>query len=321
MRGQRLDEIKIEDINLAVERLKRVIKPTPIITMEMLNQTFGKKIYFKTECLLPTGSFKLRGAYNKISSISYNERKKGVITASSGNHAISVSLASKWLKCKPTVLVPSNVPHIKIRTCKQLGAEVIAIGDSYDEAYDKAKQISEIEGKCYIHPVADTDVIAGQATIGLEILQQMSYVKQVIVPLGGGGLVSGIAIAIKQIDPSVKIIAVQPEGSSAYYQSILNNKITRLNDVNTIADGLALKKPEPFLYEQIKQWVDDVVVVKESTIRKAIKILLYKGKILVEGAGAVAFAALMDECIDWEEETVCIASGSNIDESRLIDIL
>lgn len=321
MSGQRLEDVHYSDIILAKERLKHVIRPTPLLSMETLNIFLQQKVYLKAECLLPTGSFKLRGAYNKIASISKETKEKGIITASAGNHAMGVSLAAKWLKSKATVVVPQIAPEIKKETCRQLGAEVIAYGDVYDEAYAEARKIESTEGKTYIHPVADADVIAGQGTIGLEILEQLPEVKQVVVPLGGGGLVSGIAIALKSIKPSIKVIAVQAEGSPVYYRSFKENKIIELETAKTIADGLSVKKMEPYLFEFIKAWVDDIVLVREETIKEAMKALLFQGKLVAEGAGAVSLAAMMDGLIAQPEETVLLVSGANVDQDKLFSCI
>ncbi|MCM3759246.1 pyridoxal-phosphate dependent enzyme [Alkalihalobacillus oceani] len=321
MAGQRIAEVTLHDIESAQKRLYRVIKPTPLYAMVALQSSLQQNVHIKAETLLPVGSFKLRGAYNKIATLTPKEKEHGVITASAGNHALGVSLASKWLQTKATVVVPTTAPSMKKESCKALGANVIEAGTVYDMAYSKARQIEASSDKTYIHPVADADVIAGQGTIGLEILEQLPQVKQIIVPLGGGGLVSGIAIAVKSVDPSVKVIAVQPEGSDAYFRSYKAGKSIELTEVNTLADGLALKKIEPYLLKLIEEWVDDIVQVKESTIHDAIEMMLLQGKLVVEGAGAVALAAAIEGKIPDLQETVLLASGGNIDQKKLAGIL
>ncbi|NEU29845.1 threonine/serine dehydratase [bacterium LRH843] len=321
MSGQRLDPVSHADIVKARKRLQQVIAPTPLLSMWELNNAVNRSVYVKAESLLPVGSFKLRGAYNKISSLSEEEKKRGIVTASAGNHAMGVSLACKWLNGEATVVVPKTAPETKKSACLSMGAKVIEYGQTYDDAYKEARRIENESGRTYIHSVADADIIAGQGTVGLEILEQLPNVKQIVVPLGGGGLVSGIAIAVKSLNPSIKVIGVQPAGSSVYYQSIKENKAVELTHLDTIADGLAVKKVELYTLNLIKKWVDEVVVVREETIKKAIKLQLLKGKLVVEGAGGAALAAVMEDLVANDDETVIIASGGNIDQSKLIDIL
>jgi len=319
--SQRLDPLTLPDIQTAKERLRNVITPSPIINMELLNMKLQKNVFVKAESLLPVGSFKLRGAYNKIAAITEGKSGIEVITASAGNHAMGVSYACKVLNQKATVVLPKTAPAIKKETCLALGATVIEYGETYNDAYAKAREMEKELGSVYIHSIADTEIIAGQGTVGLEILEQLPNVKQVIVPIGGGGLVSGVAVALKSINPKIRVIAVQPSGSPVYYRTIKEKKIVELNEVNTIADGLANKKVEPFLLDHILKWVDDVCLVQEDSIKKAIALQLMYGKILVEGAGAAALAAVLEGQIDCSEPTVLISTGSNIDLVKLQEIL
>ncbi|MBP1933608.1 threonine ammonia-lyase [Ammoniphilus resinae] len=321
MGTQRLDPVTLGDIQKAKERLRNVITPSPVVSMELLNMKIKQNLYFKAESLLPVGSFKLRGAYNKIAAISEEKSGFEVITASAGNHAMGVSYACKILNQKATVVVPKTAPKIKKETCQALGATVIEYGENYNDAYSKAREIEKEYGTRYVHPVADTEVIAGQGTIGLEIMEQLPDVQQVIVPLGGGGLAVGIAAAVKSINPKIRVIAIQPSGSAVFYQTIKEKKTVVLDQVNTIADGLSNKKAEPFLLDQILQWVDDVYMVQEESIKRAIVLQLMYGKILVEGAGAAPLAAVIEDQIDCRVPTVLVSTGSNIDSGMLRDLL
>jgi threonine dehydratase len=212
-----------------------------------------------------------------------------------------------------------KTPQIKINTCRNMGANVVVHGQNYDDAYIEAKRLSEKHQYVYIHPVADCEVIAGQGTIGLEILEEVPDIEQVIVPIGGGGLISGIAIAIKSVKPDVKIIGVQPEGSKVYYESFKKGTLTNIPSSATVADGLSLKNPEPYLFELMKKWVDDIIFVKESTIKEAINEFLFFGKLLVEGSGAVTLASIIENQVDKQKKTVILASGSNIDKLKVME--
>nr|WP_309100004.1 threonine/serine dehydratase [Fredinandcohnia onubensis] len=322
MLGQNLNIPTLETINQARERIQEKINlQTKIVNHEILNMKYGFPIYIKTEALQPTGSFKIRGAFNKILALQENQSNQHYITASAGNHAIGVAYSSQYIGVQATVVVPEKTPQIKIDTCKRLGAKVVVLGETYDEAYTEARRLSEEHQYVYIHPVADCDVIAGQGTIGLEILNELPEVEQVIVPIGGGGLISGIAIAIKSIKPDVKVIGVQPEGSNAYYESWKTGKLTKILDSTTIADGLSLKNPEPYMFNLMQKWVDEIICVKEDTIKAAINDFLFLGKVLVEGSGAVTLASIMENQIEKQKRTVVIASGSNIDKYRLLSII
>lgn len=317
-----MDTPTIIDIKKAQERIQQDADlRTKIVMQEALNMKFDFPIYIKPEGLQPTGSFKIRGALNKILKMQEGDIDKQYITASAGNHAIGLAYSSRLVGVSSFVVVSKKTPQIKFNSCKKMGANVIITGENYDEAYKEARRISSERQYYYIHPVSDCDVVAGQGTIGLEILDEIPDVEQVIVPIGGGGLISGIAIAIKSIKPEVKIIGVQPGGSKAYYESWKRGELIQLQDSTTIADGLSLKAPEEYLFNLIKQWVDDILYVKESTIKKAIKDYMFLGKLLIEGSGAVTLASIIEGKINTDKKTVVIGSGSNIDEKQLRDIL
>lgn len=320
MLGQNLINPTIEMVYQANDRITDNINlQSSIVNSEVLNLKYGMQIHIKTECLHPTGSFKIRGALNKV--LALNKLTDHFITASAGNHAIGLAYSCRHIGVKATVVVPENTPQIKINTCEQLGATVIIAGANYDEAYLKAQELSNEFQYAYVHPVSDCDVVAGQGTIGLEIIHQLPHVEQVIVPIGGGGLISGIAIAIKSLKPEVKIIGVQAEGSKAYYESRYSGKLTRINSANTIAEGLSVKKPESYNYELIEKWIDEIIYVKEETIKIAVKEYLFLGKLLVEASGAVTLASIIENKIDKNKKTVIIASGSNIDEKNLLNLI
>lgn len=321
LRGQRLEPLTMKDVDIAMTRIRRVITPSPMLSIEPLNLYLKHVIYTKAESLQPSGSFKLRGAYNKIASIQKQQEKASVITASSGNHALSVSLSARWLGQHAIVVVPESAPMMKKDMCRALGAEVIERGRTYDDAYLLAQSLAEKGDANYVHPVADTDVVAGQGTIALEVIEQLPDVEQVVIPIGGGGLASGISFVMKTMKPDVKIVGVQPEGSPAFYESLKKGRLVELREVNTIADGLSCKKIEPYLLDMISRWVDDVVLVSEVAIKRAIRVGLLYGKLLLEGAGAASLAAVLEDLLDLKMKTVIIASGSNIDKQLFTDVI
>lgn len=322
MLGQNLEIPTINDIKEADKRIKNKTNiSTKIITSEILNMKYGFPIYIKPEGLQPTGSFKIRGALNKILKAKEDDLRNHYITASAGNHAIGLAYSSLLLGVKSSVVVSEKTPQIKISTCEKLGAEVIVHGENYDEAYKQAQKISIEKSYYYIHPVADCEIVAGQGTIGLEILEEMPDIEQVIVPIGGGGLISGIAIAIKSLKPEIKVIGVQPERSNVYYKSWKKGQLVKIEKSNTIADGLSLKQPEKYLFNMINHWVDEIVTVKEDTIEKSIKDFLFLGKVLVEGSGAVTLASILENKVNTDKKLVLIGSGSNIDEQRFKEVL
>lgn len=322
MLGQNLDIPTLEDIIQARDRTRKYIDlGTKIVSQEVLNNKYGFPIFIKPEGLQPTGSFKIRGALNKILKVYEEQSTEHFITASAGNHAIGLSFSARLMGVQSTVVVPEMTPQIKIDTCRDMGANVILVGRNYDEAYKEAQIISEKKQYYYIHPVADCEVVAGQGTIGLEIIEELPDIEQIVVPIGGGGLISGIALAVKSLKPNVKIIGIQPEGSKSYYESWKSGRLTSIKSSITIAEGLSLKKPEAYLFELMKQYVDEITYVKELTIKEAIKDFLFLGKLVTEGSAAVSLASIIEGQIDKDKKTVLIASGSNIDKDTLIQIM
>ncbi len=301
--------------------LKSVIRETDMIKAPKINPT--SDIYLKTENLQVTGSFKVRGAGFKISQLSDAEKAKGVIACSAGNHAQGVALAASKYGIKSVICLPDGAPISKVEATKSYGAEVVLVPGVYDDAYARALQLRDEEGYSFVHPFNDEDVIAGQGTIGLEILDQLPDVDAVIVPIGGGGLISGVAYAIKQLNPKIKVYGVQADGAPSMYNSIKNGKIECLDEVSTIADGIKVKEPGDLTYELVSKYVDDIVTVSDDEIAAAILQLIETQKLISEGAGAVSVAAAMFNKVPVEGKKVCcLVSGGNIDVqilSRVID--
>ena len=269
--------------------LKSVARKTDLIASPHLCE--GLDLYLKTENLQVTGSFKLRGAYYKISQLTPEEAAKGVIACSAGNHAQGVALAATKMGIKSVICMPDGAPIMKVENTKRLGAQVELVPGAYDEAHDRAVQIQEETGMTFIHPYDDELVMAGQGSIGLEILDQLTDVEAVIVPIGGGGLISGVAFAIKSLRPDVKIYGVQAAGAASMFNAFKDHKYETLSSVNTFADGIAVKTPGENTYEMICKYVDDIVTVSEDEIATAILSLIEKQKLIAEGAGATPVAA------------------------------
>ena len=313
--------LTLDKVYHAAFTLKDAIRKTDLIVAPPLSNK--NKIYLKTENLQTTGSFKIRGAYYKISQLNDEEKKKGIIACSAGNHAQGVALASEKNKIPCIICMPDSAPISKVEATKSYGAEVCLVSDTYDDAYDKAIELQKEEGYTFIHPFNDEDVIAGQGTIGLEILDQLSDVDAVVVPIGGGGLISGVAYAIKHLKPTCKVYGVQAAGAPSMYKSMKEHNRVATETVNTFADGIAVKEPGDLTYELVKEYVDEVITVTEDEIAAAILILMEKQKLVAEGAGAVSVAAAMFDKIPLKNKNiVCIVSGGNIDVNilnRVID--
>ena len=308
--------LEISEIFNAAAVLKGVARTTAIIPAPKLCP--GLDIYLKTENLQQTGSFKLRGAYYKISQLSEEEKARGVIACSAGNHAQGVALGATHNGIKALICLPAGAPISKIEATKGYGAEVCLVPGVYDDAYAKALELQKEYGYCFVHPFDDPKVIAGQGTIGLEILEQMPEAEAVVVPIGGGGLISGVAFAIKTLRPDVKVYGVQSSGAPSMAESLKEGKLCHLNDVSTIADGIAVKEPGVNTFEMCNKYVDEVVTVSDDEIAAAILALIEKQKIVAEGAGAVSVAAVMFGKLPVEgKKTVCLVSGGNIDVNTL----
>jgi len=301
---------------------KRVLRDVARSTPLSEAQKIGEGIYIKNENLQLTGSFKLRGAYYKIHSLTPEEKSKGVIACSAGNHAQGVALSATMSNIKSIICMPAGAPLAKVEATKGYGAEVVLVPGVYDDAYAKAVELANEYGYTFAHPFNDERVIAGQGTIGLEILEQLPDVDNVVVPIGGGGLISGIAYAIKAIKPDCKVIGVQAEGAASMYVSRKNGEPTELSSVSTIADGIAVKKPGDLTYELCSKYVDEIVTVSEDEIASAILKLMEGQKTVSEGAGAVSVAAVMHGKVDTKDKkTVCVVSGGNIDVTMISRII
>ena len=308
--------LEISEIFNASAVLKDVARKTAIIPAPRLNP--GVDIYLKTENLQLTGSFKLRGAYYKISQLTEEERKRGVIACSAGNHAQGVALGAAHCGIKSLICLPAGAPLSKVEATRSYGAEICLVPGVYDDAYARAIELQKEHGYTFIHPFDDPKVIAGQGTIGLEILEQMPDVEAVIVPIGGGGLISGVAFAIKTLRPDVKVYGVQSSGAPSMAASLKEGKLCHLADVATIADGIAVKEPGVNTFEMCNKYVDEVVTVSDDETAAAILALMEQQKLIAEGAGAVAVAAAMFDKVPVRGlKTVCLVSGGNIDVTTL----
>ena len=281
------------------------------------------ELYLKPENLQITGSFKVRGSAYKIAMLSEEEKKKGVIACSAGNHAQGVALAATKNGIKSLICLPDSAPISKVEATKGFGAEVCLVEGCYDDAYQRALELKESEGYTFVHPFDDENVIAGQGTIALEILNDLDNIDAIVVPIGGGGLISGIAYTAKHIRPSVKVYGVQVAGAPSMYNSVKCGKIESLPSVSTIADGIAVKKPGDNTYELVKEYVDEIAIVSDDEVAGAILALIEKQKMIAEGAGATAVAAVMTGKFDLKgKRVVAVVSGGNIDVtslSRVID--
>ncbi|MCQ4726372.1 threonine ammonia-lyase [Anaerotignum faecicola] len=310
--------ISLEMLYDAQRVLRDVARLTPVSSAPKI----GENIYIKAENLQLTGSFKLRGAYYKIHSLSAEEKEHGVIACSAGNHAQGVALSASKAGIKSIICMPEGAPLSKVEATRNYGAEVVLVPGVYDDAYAKAVQLVEEKGYTFAHPFNDERVIAGQGTIGLEILNQLPDVDVVVVPIGGGGLISGISYAIKAIKPECKVIGVQAAGAPSMYNSRKNGAVTELDSVSTIADGIAVKKPGDLTFELCQKYVDDIVTVSEDEIATAILTLMEGQKTVAEGAGATSVAAVMFNKIDVKgKKVVCVVSGGNIDVSILSRVI
>ncbi len=300
--------------------LKNVSRKTDIIAAPRLSE--DASIFLKTENLQVTGSFKVRGAYYKISQLSEEEKSHGIIACSAGNHAQGVAMAATASGIRSTICMPDSAPISKVEATKRLGAEVVLVPGGYDAAAARAMELVEETGATLIHPFDDADVMAGQGTIGLEILDQMDDVDAVIVPVGGGGLISGVAYAIKSLRPDIKVYGVQAAGAAGMVHSLETGAPDTLETASTFADGIAVKRPGDNTYQVVSEYVDEVVTVTEDEIAAAILALIERQKLIAEGAGAVSVAAAMFDKLPIQgKKVVCLISGGNIDVNILSRVI
>ena len=312
--------LELSEIYKAAHVLRDAIRHPHLIAAPLINPE--SEIYLKPENLQYTGSFKLRGAYYKISQLTDEEKAQGVIACSAGNHAQGVALAATKNGIPSLICLPAGAPISKVEATKRYGADVCLVPGVYDDAYQRALQLRDEKGYTFVHPFDDLKVIAGQGTIGLEMLDELGDVDAVIVPVGGGGLISGVACAIKQLKPSVKVYGVQAEGAPSMATSLVQQKIHRLDSVSTIADGIAVKEPGVNTFEFCRRYVDDIVTVTDDEIAAAILALIEQQKIVSEGAGAVAVAAAMFNKVPIKgKKVICLVSGGNIDVTILSRVI
>lgn len=304
--------MKLQDFTTAREHLQKVLLPTHLIYSPIFSEESQNQIYIKPENLQKTGAFKIRGAYNKINKLTEEEKKRGVIASSAGNHAQGVAYAARELGIKAVIVMPKTTPLIKVQSTKKYGAEVVLYGDVYDDAYQKAKELEAQEGYVFVHPFDDIDVLEGQGTIALEILEEMPDTEVIVVPIGGGGLISGIAAAAKMIKPDIKIIGVEPSGAASATEALKKNKVVTLPEANTIADGTAVKRIGDLTFNCIKQYVDEVVTVDDYELTEAFLLLAEKHKIIAENSGILPLAALK-KLSERGKKVVPVVSGGNID--------
>lgn len=316
----RTSMLTLDKIYHAAFVLRDVARRTDLIAAERLHS--DSELYLKTENLQVTGSFKLRGAYYKISQLSEEERAHGVIACSAGNHAQGVALAATRLGIPSVVCMPDGAPIMKVESTKRLGAKVELVKGTYDDAHDRAVELQKETGMTFIHPYDDELVMAGQGSIGLEILDQLPDVEAIIVPIGGGGLIAGVAMAVKSLRPDVKVYGVQAAGAGSMYRAFHDGVYETLDRVDTFADGIAVKTPGEHTFELIQKYVDDIVTVSEDEIAAAILALMENQKLVAEGAGATPVAAaLFGKLPIAGKKTVCLVSGGNIDVNILSRVI
>lgn len=310
--------MKIANVESAKRVLAGVVSKTPLVHADKIHPN----LWIKAENLQGTGAFKLRGAYYKLHNLTEEEKERGVIAASAGNHAQGVAYSCMKMGIKGTIVMPKTAPLSKIEATRSYGVNVELQGDTFNDAYEYAKHLQEQTGAVFIEPFNDEDVIAGQGTIGLEILEKMPDVDTVLVPIGGGGLISGIAFAIKTLCPQCRIVGVQSEKAPSMKRSLEEGSMITLDNVSTIADGIAVKTPGSLTFDLCKEFVDEVVTVSEEEIAAAILVLLEKMKMVAEGAGAVSVAAAMFHKVDVDNhKCVSVLSGGNIDVNLLSKII
>ncbi len=317
-----MEKVTFDMIKEAAETIKGSVKRTQIIECPTMEKLTGNKVFFKLENLQKTGSFKVRGALNKIMHLTEEEKARGVIASSAGNHAQGVALGATNLGIKSTIVMPGTAPLSKVMATRGYGAEVVQVGTVYDDAYKKACEIQAETGATFLHPFDDPYVIAGQGTIGMEIIEDLEDVDMVIVPIGGGGIASGIAKAVKSLKPSVKMVGVEAENAASMLEAVKQGCPCTIKTTPTIADGIAVARAGQLTCEMIKDYVDEIVTVSEDDIARAILFLMEKGKVVAEGAGATPVAALLAGKIKEQGQNICcVISGGNSDINMIERII
>ena len=315
--------LSVEDVQAARDRVAETTRQTPLEYSHTFSAMTGAEVHLKLELFQRTGSFKLRGATNRIATLSADERENGVVTASAGNHAQGVALAATRMGVDSTIVMPEHAPISKVKATRSYGGNVVLYGEDYDEATERAHEIERQQGRTYVHAFDDDYVMAGQGTIGLEIYDELPEVDTVVVPIGGGGLISGIATALKGMDPSIRVVGVQAEGASSVAESLRKGHRIERDSVDTIADGIATRTVGERTFEIIRERVDEVVTVSDSEIAVALTTLLERSKTLAEGASAVALAAVIEETFAYEDDEAVVPAlcGGNIDLNMLTNVI
>jgi threonine dehydratase len=316
-------DLGIDDVRAARERVGARVRKTPLLPAGELSRRVGARTLLKAENLQLTGSFKVRGAFNRLSQLSDAERAAGVVAASAGNHAQGLAFAARALGVEATAVMPAGAPLAKIAAVKQYGGEVVLNEGSYDEAKHAADELSRGAGKVLVHAFDDPQVVAGQGTAGLEIVDELPGVRLVVVPLGGGGLATGIAMAVKSLVPGARVVGVQAEACAPYIDSLAEHRPIGARSANTICDGIAVKQPGELTLPLVERWIDEVVTVSDDEVAQAMVLLLERSKLVVEGAGAVGVAALMQGKVraPADGEVCAVLSGGNVDASLLAECI
>ncbi len=312
--------LTLEKFEEAYNTVQKVVKPTPLIYSDYFSEASGNKIYFKPENLQVTGAYKIRGAYYKISTLSEEDRNKGLITASAGNHAQGVAFAAKAYGVKATIVMPTTTPLIKVNRTKSYGADVILYGDVYDESCQYALEMAEDKGYTFIHPFDDEDVACGQGSIAMEIIKELPTVDYIMVPIGGGGLATGVSTLAKMLNPNIKVIGVEPAGAACMKESLKNGKVTTLPAVDTIADGTAVKTPGTNIFPYIQKNIDDIITVDDKELVVSFLDMMENHKLLVENSGLLTAAACKHLNVK-DKKVVCILSGGNMDVITLASVV
>ena len=321
MKGMiRMEEITREKCEEAYEIVSKVARNTGLIESEYFSKLTGNKVFLKPENMQLTGAYKIRGAYYKISQLSGEDREKGLITASAGNHAQGVAYAAKAYGVKATIVMPTTTPLIKVNRTKSYGAEVILYGDVYDESCDYALKLAEENGYTFIHPFDDLDVATGQSTVAMEILKEQPFIDTILVPIGGGGLATGVASLAKMLNPSIKVIGVEPAGAACMKASLEGGKVTTLNNVNTIADGTAVKTPGEKIFPYIQQNIDEIITVEDSELIVTFLDMIENHKMVAENSGLLTVAALK-HLKPENKKVAAIISGGNMDVITLSSVV
>ena len=314
------EKLTLEKFEEAAERVKEVTSDTRLVYSEYYSNETGNKVYFKPENMQYTGAYKVRGAYYKISTLSDEERSKGLITASAGNHAQGVAYAAKIYGVKATIVMPTSTPIIKINRTKSYGADVVLYGDVYDEACEYALKLADEHGYTFIHPFDDLDVATGQGSIAMEIIKELPTVDYILVPIGGGGLATGVSTLAKMLNPNIKVIGVEPAGANCMQVSLKNGKVTTLPAVNTIADGTAVKTPGSRIFPYIQQNIDDIITIEDNELIVKFLDMVENHKMIVENSGLLTVAALKHLDVK-DKKVVSILSGGNMDVITMSSIV